>query len=86
MNGDFNVQPERSEPYWNARGVCINHWYRVPVVLDPRVDKDMPADLPEFGNVPSGGQFKRPWHHSGFDKGAPADVAGVRATCMCVWG
>jgi len=31
MNSDFNLQPERMEPYWNARGVCINHWYHVKV-------------------------------------------------------
>ena len=54
MNGDFNVQPERVEPFWNARGVCINHWYRVPVVVDPKLEKDQPADLREFGNTPSG--------------------------------
>jgi sulfite oxidase len=31
MNSDFNVQPETMEPFWNARGVCINHWYHVKV-------------------------------------------------------
>jgi Mo-co oxidoreductase dimerisation domain len=31
LNSDFNVQPERMEPYWNARGVAINHWYHVNV-------------------------------------------------------
>jgi len=25
------LQPEQMEPYWNARGVCINHWYHVKV-------------------------------------------------------
>jgi Mo-co oxidoreductase dimerisation domain len=31
LNSDFNVQPERMEPYWNSRGVAINHWYHVNV-------------------------------------------------------
>lgn len=31
LNSDFNVQPERMEPYWNGRGVAINHWYHVNV-------------------------------------------------------
>ena len=31
LNSDFNVQPERMEPYWNARGIGINHWYHVNV-------------------------------------------------------
>lgn len=31
LNSDFNVQPERMEPYWNSRGVGINHWYHVNV-------------------------------------------------------
>jgi sulfite oxidase len=26
MNSDFNVQPERMEPYWNARGKCHCHF------------------------------------------------------------
>ena len=31
----FNVQPEHMHAYYNARGVVINHMYRVPVVVDP---------------------------------------------------
>jgi len=64
VNGCFDVQPERSEPYYNARGVCINHWYRVPVVIDPskpagfvqRVDPD-----DQFSNKPTGGNFHTKW-------------------------
>ena len=37
INFDFNIQPETMDPYWNARGVCINNWYRVKVVLDPNL-------------------------------------------------
>ena len=64
MNSDFNVQPERMEPYWNARGVCINHWYHVKVTLDPNKDKDYieRENVPfEFGNTPTGGKFVKPW-------------------------
>jgi sulfite oxidase len=35
LNHHWDAQPERSAPYYNARGVCINHMYRVPVVVDP---------------------------------------------------
>ena len=27
LNSDFNVQPERMEPYWNSRGIAINRKY-----------------------------------------------------------
>jgi sulfite oxidase len=33
LNSDFNVQPERMEPYWNSRGIGINHWYHVNVSI-----------------------------------------------------
>mmetsp|Transcript_52938 Transcript_52938/g.63742 ORF Transcript_52938/g.63742 Transcript_52938/m.63742 type:complete len:688 (-) Transcript_52938:290-2353(-) len=69
MNSDFNVQPETMEPYWNARGVCINHWYRVKVTLDPNLEKGtvMHGNVEdEFPNTPSGGKFKEPWGMGGF--------------------
>lgn len=69
MNSDFNVQPERMEPYWNARGVCINHWYHVKTTLDPNRVKDHVTHdntEPEFGNTPSGGKFVQPWGQHGW--------------------
>lgn len=69
MNSDFNVQPERVEPYWNARGVCINHWYHVSCTLDPNRPKGQVAHAPtedEFGNTPTGGKFNRPWGEHGW--------------------
>jgi len=63
INFDFNIQPETMDPYWNARGVCINNWYRVKVVLDPNLAEGTinRADTPyEFGNTPSEGKFKDP--------------------------
>jgi hypothetical protein len=54
MNSDFNVQPEAMEPYWNARGVCINHWYHVKSTMDPNKKKSYLRHDPEnqqFGNT-----------------------------------
>jgi len=70
MNSDFNVQPERMEPYWNARGVGINHWYHVNAVLDPSIPKGLEfrdtTKSPEFGNTPTGGIFVEPWEMHGW--------------------
>jgi len=35
VDAHFNCQPERPEPYYNARGVTISHMYRVPHIIDP---------------------------------------------------
>jgi hypothetical protein len=35
----FNVQPEYPESYYNARGIVINHMYRVPLIVDPNVER-----------------------------------------------
>jgi hypothetical protein len=69
MNSDFNVQPERMEPYWNARGVCINHWYHVNATLDPNKDKDYlrhDSNNQQWGNTPSGGHFPQKWGEHGW--------------------
>lgn len=69
MKSDFNVQPETIKPYWNARGVCINHWYHVSTTLDPnRAKGEVEANAAEykFGNTPSGGKFKAPWDAHGW--------------------
>jgi hypothetical protein len=69
MNSDFNVQPETMEPYWNARGVCINHWYHVKTTLDPNRAKDSVSHdntEEEFQNTPSGGKFTHPWDSHGW--------------------
>jgi len=69
MNSDFNLQPETMEPYWNARGVCINHWYHVKTKLDPnREPNNIQHDNSEieFANTPSGGKFAQPWDAHGF--------------------
>mmetsp|Transcript_7532 Transcript_7532/g.10961 ORF Transcript_7532/g.10961 Transcript_7532/m.10961 type:complete len:506 (-) Transcript_7532:150-1667(-) len=69
MNSNFDVQPERMEPYWNARGVCINHWYHVKTTLDPNRTKGVvmhDTSEEEFSNTPSGGKFKEPWDMHGW--------------------
>ena len=68
MNSDFNVQPETAAPYWNARGVCINHWYHVKVLLDPNRPKGEVVRMSsEFvTNTPSGGKFREPWGMHGW--------------------
>jgi sulfite oxidase len=35
----FNVQPEYPESYYNPRGVCIGHMYRVPLIVEPNVQR-----------------------------------------------
>lgn len=69
INSDFNVQPEKMEPYWNARGVCINHWYHVKTQLDPNREKgSITHDNSEieFANTPSGGRYSQPWGQHGW--------------------
>ena len=70
MDSSFNLQPETSEPYWNARGVCVNHWYHVKTTLDPKSEKDSFSHAPdvvdEFGNTPSGGKFASTWGDHGW--------------------
>jgi hypothetical protein len=63
LNTSWNVQPERAEPNLNPHGCCVNHWYRVPVVLCPKTPEDKPAPEGDFGNKPSGGQFRRPFRN-----------------------
>merc|ERR1712000_60739 len=66
VNGDFNVQPESPDAYYNARGVCINHWYHVPVVLDPYLRDNVEPQRIEFSNYPTGGKFLREWNMHGW--------------------
>lgn len=63
------LQPEKMEPYWNARGVCINHWYHVKTQLDPNREKETivhdNSEI-EFANAPTGGKFEQPWGQHGW--------------------
>merc|ERR1712226_1589163 len=70
LNAAWNVQPENAAPNKNAHGCCVNHWYRVPVVLCPNTNCDIKAPDGDFGNKPSGGIFRTPFRH--FDR--PEDL------------
>ena len=75
LNGDWNAQPERPEPYYNSRGVCINHWYHVPVTLDPNTSGV--KHEPTHRNVPTGGEFRYTYRDHGWT-GKPSE-AGKRS-------
>ena len=61
FNAAWNVQPENVN--YNAHGCCVNHWYRVPITLDPKITDDIKSTEGEFGNVPSGGKFTKPFRN-----------------------
>ena len=63
LNTSWNVQPESPEPNKNAHGCCVNHWYKVPVILCPNADCNKPGAVGDFGNKPSGGKFKTPFRN-----------------------
>lgn len=46
IDGDFNVQPERMSHGWNVLGICVNHWSRVQVKLDPSLPKETSRPAP----------------------------------------
>ncbi len=52
LNAAWNVQPENQEPNWNSHGCCVNHWYRVPVTLDPKVKETVRMADGDFANKP----------------------------------
>ena len=43
FNSAWNVQPEN--PNYNAHGCCVNHWYKVPVTLNPNIEEDERVSL-----------------------------------------
>ena len=63
LNQSWNVQPENAESNYNPHGCCVNHWYRVPVVLCPHATCDRPGPIGDFANKPSGGRFKTPFRN-----------------------
>lgn len=63
LNTSWNVQPETAAPNLNPHGCCVNHWFRVPVTLDPKAKADVQAPDGDFKNKPSGGCFRRPFQH-----------------------
>jgi len=82
LDSAFNVQPSVMAPYWNPRGIAINHWYHVKVTLDPNLEKgEIIRQEPEegFANTPSGGHFDRKWAMGGW-KLDPEHNKGMRET------
>lgn len=57
LNAAWNVQPENPQPNVNPHGCCVNHWYKVPVTLCPKIPEHVKAPDGDFGNKPSGGRF-----------------------------
>lgn len=55
----FDVHMLIQGPHWNPHGCCVNHWYRVPIKIDPNACEDK-CGITEgcFENKPSGGKFK----------------------------
>lgn len=37
IDGDFNSQPEHMTHGWNVLGICVNHWSRTNITLDPKL-------------------------------------------------
>mmetsp|Transcript_30509 Transcript_30509/g.35991 ORF Transcript_30509/g.35991 Transcript_30509/m.35991 type:complete len:597 (+) Transcript_30509:39-1829(+) len=62
-NTAWNVQPENPGPQWNPHGCCVNHWYRVPIEVDPNATTDKRGCKGCFENKPSGGVFKTDFHN-----------------------
>ena len=58
VDGDFNSQPERMSHTWNVLGICVNHWARSRVTLDPAAACDACAAEPAPGSCK--------WHADGF--------------------
>lgn len=64
LNGAWNVQPATPHGHTNVHGCCVNHWFRVPVMLDPKSTNDACAPDGDFANKPSGGKFGAPFRNN----------------------
>jgi sulfite oxidase len=40
IDGDFNSQPEHMTHGWNVLGICVNHWSRTNITLNPKLSVD----------------------------------------------
>jgi hypothetical protein len=68
VDNQFNVQPSEVLPYFNARGVVVNNWYHVPVIVDPRQSFNYIQRVTELDrlNPPTGGHCINPWNQHGW--------------------
>lgn len=65
IDGDFNSQPQDVKHIWNVLGICVNHWCRVNVTLDPSLKPSDP--LPPPPAAPPAGSCK--WGECGDEEG-----------------
>ena len=65
IDGDFNSQPADVAHVWNVLGICVNHWCRVNVTLDPELKPQDP--LPPPPPAPPAGSCK--WGECGDEEG-----------------
>ena len=47
----------RSTTTTARRVTTVNHWYKLPIMLDPTIEEDVKAEEGEFANKPSGENF-----------------------------
>mmetsp|Transcript_9028 Transcript_9028/g.18069 ORF Transcript_9028/g.18069 Transcript_9028/m.18069 type:complete len:636 (-) Transcript_9028:82-1989(-) len=73
LNTAWNVQPESPDTTFNPHGCCVNHWYKVPVTVDPALKESKRGEVGDFENKPTGGSFKSPFKN--FEK--PPKKAGA---------
>jgi len=57
IDGDFNAQPEKMEQVWNVLGICVNHWHKISVTLDPHMS--ISNSSPQFQLPNPAGFYKR---------------------------
>ena len=75
MDTQFNVQPEHWSSFYNPRGIVVNHMYRFPVCLDPKLRGGQVIETKgeDHFNPPTGGHVAsrggRGWQLHGW--GAP---------------
>jgi hypothetical protein len=53
IDGDFNAQPEKMDHGWNVLGICVNHWSKVTIKLDPSLPEGTlksPPSIPKPGS------------------------------------
>merc|ERR1719320_759646 len=57
IDGDFNAQPEKMEQVWNVLRICVNHWHKITVTLDPQMSVE--KGTPQFQMPNPAGYYKR---------------------------
>lgn len=66
VDGDFNTQPENMHTSWNVLGICVNHWPKTTVTLNPGLPK---THLPTIPATPPPGSCE--WPAAAASSGCP---------------